>query len=191
MPRKFLSDAELALLPGYRADPKGRGHYFDSPTGRCFLLGAMPGDECHGHDRWGMINISKVEDAILREKGRPQCVPIDAGLKQNFDAYEFDQALVDSMTIDRRDQPIIMVMGGDGAHVIDGTHRLRRRVQDGCTDVEMFLMNSGILRAMRVRLWRQQADGRWKQVGGVSDEDLDREIEGGRAMAKKIVRPRE
>jgi hypothetical protein len=191
MPRKHVTDEELALLPGYQADPKDRGYYFDSPTDRCFILGAMPGDECHDHGRWGMINISKCEDAILREKGVPQRIPIDAGLKQNFAAYEFDQSRVDAMTVERRDQPVIFVVGADGVHLIDGTHRLRRRIQDACSDAQAFLMQSGILRAMRVRLLRQQVDGAWKQDGGISDEELDREIAAGEAMAKHVVRPRQ
>jgi len=36
--------------------------------------------------------------------------------------------------------------------LIDGTHRLRRRMQDGCTEARAFLMAPGILRAMRARL---------------------------------------
>ena len=123
MPRRIVSDSELALLRGYQAEPQGRGYYFESPTGRCCIMGAMPGDECHDQERWGMINISKCEDAIVREKGRPQLIPIDAGLKQNFAAYEFDQSWVDKMTIERRDEPVIFVVGADGAHLIDGTHR--------------------------------------------------------------------
>jgi hypothetical protein len=190
MPRKIVTDAELALLPGYRAEPQGRGYYFDSPTGRCFILGAMLGDECHVHDRWGMINISKCEDAIVRENGRPQLIPIDAGLKQNFAAYEFDQSWVDAMAVERRDKPVIFVVGADGAHLIDGTHRLRRRIQDGCTEAQAFLMSPGILRAMQVRLLRQQVDGDWKQEGGISDEELEREILAGEEMAKHVVRPR-
>jgi hypothetical protein len=55
MPRKIITEAELALLTGYRADPKGRGHYSNSPTGLCFLSGAMPGDECHHNERWRIM----------------------------------------------------------------------------------------------------------------------------------------
>jgi hypothetical protein len=187
VPRKILTAAELALLPGYQPDPKGRGYYLDSPEGRRGVAGAMPGDECHDHERWGMINISKCEDAILREKGIPQLVIIDDGLKQNFAAYEFNQSLVDSMTIERRDKPVIFVVGGDGAHLIDGTHRLRRRIQDGLSSVHAFLVGPDILRWARVRLLRQRADGIWKQDGGVSDEHLDREIAAAKAIASHIV----
>jgi hypothetical protein len=189
VPRRILSAAELARLPGYVADPKGRGYQFDSPSGRRGIAGAMPGDECHEHERWGMINISRCEDAILRESGIPQKVTIDDGMKQNFAAYEFDQSWVDAMTIERRDKPVLFVVGADGAHLIDGTHRLRRRVQDGLSYVHAFLMSPDILRWARVRLVSQQPDGSWKQDGGVSDEELDREIAGAEAIASQIVRP--
>jgi len=191
MPRRLVTQSELALLPGYQADPQRRGYYFDSPDGRCFIMGAMPGDECHDHDRWGMINISKCEDAIAREDGRPHLVTIDAGLKQNFAAYKFEQSWVDAMTVERRDEPVIFVVGADGAHLIDGTHRLRRRVQDGCAEARTFLMVPAILKEMRVRLMRQQPDGEWRQEGGVSDDDLDREILAAEEMAKHVVRPRQ
>jgi len=93
------------------------------------------------------------------------------------------------MSKEPRNKPVIMVVGADGAHVIDGVHRLRRRIQDGCSDVKVFLMQSGILRAMRIRLLRQQADGSWKQDRGISGEDLDREISAGDEMGKQIIRP--
>jgi hypothetical protein len=131
MPRKVVTDAELALLPGYQAEPQGRGYFFDSPTGRCCIMGAMPGDECHDHGRWGMINISKCEDMVVRQKAVPQLVTIDAGMKQNFATYEFRPSWVDAITVERRDEPVLFVIGADGAHLIDGTHRLRRRIQDG------------------------------------------------------------
>jgi hypothetical protein len=189
MPRKVISDAELAMLPGYRADPQGRGHYFQSPTGLCLMSGAMPADECHEHGRWGIINISRCEDIIARSKVAAQRVPINDGLKNSISEYDIDQAWVDNMSIQRRNEPIIFVVAGDGAHVIDGTHRLQRRIQDGCKDVRGHFMQPDILRAMRVRLMRQQPDGSWKQDGGLSDEDLDREILAGKAKVKESFRP--
>jgi hypothetical protein len=176
-------------MPGYQPDPKGRGYYFDSPTGRRAIAGAMPGDECHEQERWGMVNISKCEAAILREKAVPHQVTIDDGMKQNFAAYGFDQSWVDAMTVEQRDKPVIFVVGADGAHLIDGTHRLRRRVQDGLTFVHAFLMRPDILRWARVQILRQQPDGSWKQDGGVSDDELDREIASAKQIANKVVRP--
>jgi hypothetical protein len=85
----------------------------------------MPADECHTHERWGSVNISKCEDIIARSKVAPQRVPIDAGLKKSVRDYGIDQAWVDSMSIQRRNKPIIFVVAGDGAHVINGAHRLQ------------------------------------------------------------------
>jgi hypothetical protein len=50
-------------------------------------------------------------------------------------------------------------------------------------------MQPEILRAMRVRLMREQPDGSWKQDGGLSDDDLDREILAGNAMFERNSRP--
>ncbi|MBR0945950.1 hypothetical protein [Bradyrhizobium liaoningense] len=110
-------------------------------------------------------------------------------MKQNFAAYEFDQSWVDAMTVEQRDKPVIYVVGGDGAHLIDGTHRLRRRIQDGLFYVHAFLMRPDIIRWARVRTIRQRLDGGWEQEGGVSDEELDREIAAGKKIASQIVRP--
>ena len=189
MPRKIVSDAELKMIPGYRVDPDGNGYYFQSPTGLCLRSGEMPADECHTHERWGSINISKCEDIIARSKVAPQRVPIDAGLKESVRDYDIDQAWVDNMSIQRRNKPIIFVVAGDGAYVIDGAHRLQRRIQDGCTHVRGHFMQPEILRAMRVRLMREQPDGSWKQDGGLSDDDLDREILAGNAMFERNSRP--
>jgi len=189
VPRRIISSAELAKLPGYRVAPDGDGYFFQSPTGLCLISGAMPEDECHDHGRWGSVNISKCEDIIEQSKASPQRVPIDAGLKESISDYDIDQTWVDNMTIQRRHKPIIFVVAGDGAHVIDGTHRLTRRIQDGCTHVRGHFMQPEILRAMKVLLMRQQTDGSWKQDGGLSDDHLDREILAGKEMLQKGLRP--
>lgn len=189
MPRRTVSKEELAALPGYEPIEGNRGYYFDSPTGRCAFLGSMPGDECHIHDRWGMVNISICWDEIQRANGRPQITTINEGLKQNIASYDFEQSVVDAMSINRRDEPVLFIVAGDGVHLIDGTHRLRRRIQDGLSDVRGFLMAPTVLRDARVILVRQQPDGRWQQEIGTSEEDLDREIRAAEANLKRYVKP--
>jgi hypothetical protein len=41
----------------------------------------------------------------------------------------------------------------------------------------------------RVQIVRQQPGGSWKQDGGVSDDELDREIASAKQIANKVVRP--
>lgn len=123
-----------------------------------------------------MVNISICWDEIQRANGRPQITTINEGLKQNIASYDFEQSVVDAMSINRRDEPVLFIVAGDGVHLIDGTHRLRRRIQDGRSDVRGFLMAPTVLRDARVILVRQQPDGRWQQEIGTSEEDLDREI---------------
>lgn len=189
MPRRSVSKAELAALPGYKPVKGNRGYYFDSPTGRCAFLGSMPGDECHIHDRWGMINISKCWDEIEREGGRPQTTSINEGLKQNIASYDFDQSVVDAMSVARRDEPVLFIVAGDGVHLIDGTHRLRRRIQDGLSDVRCFLLAPIVLRDARVIMVRQMPDGGWQQEIGLNEEDLDREIRAAEANIQRYVQP--
>jgi hypothetical protein len=190
LPRRTVTETELAALPGYEAMPKNRGYYFSSPTGRCAFVGSMPGDECHIHDRWGMVNISKCWDEIARKNSAPQCTDINDGLIQNIASYDFDQSVVDTMSVDRRDEPVLFIVAGDGVHLIDGTHRIRRRLQDGLTDVRLFLMPPAVLRHARVLFQRQQADGSWKQEIGMSDEDLNREISSAEKKLHLYVRTR-
>ncbi|MET4483700.1 hypothetical protein ABIB66_008271 [Bradyrhizobium sp. F1.13.3] len=189
MRRRALSKADLAALPGYKPVEGNRGYYFDSPTGRCAFLGTMPGDECHIHERWGMINISKCWDEIEREGGAPQITAIDDRLKQNIASYEFDQSLVDAMTVSRRDEPVLFILADDGVHLIDGTHRLRRRIQDGRRDVRCFLLAPTVFREARVILIRQQSEGSWQQEIGLNEEDLDREIRAAEDNLQSYVRP--
>lgn len=189
MPRRAVSKAELAALPGYKPVKGGRGYYFDSPTGRCAFLGSMPGDECHIHDRWGMINISKCWDEIDREGRSPQITTITEELKQNIASYDFEQSVVDAMSIARRDEPVLFIVAGDGVHLIDGTHRLRRRIQAGLSEVRCFLMAPAVLRDARVILVRQTSDRSWQQEIALSEEDLDREIRAAEENLLRYVRP--
>lgn len=189
MPRRTLSKTELTALPGYEPVEGNRGYYFDAPTGRCAYLGSMPGDECQIHHRWGMINISKCWDEIERAGGHSQITAINDGVKQNIASYEFDQSVVDTMSVARRDEPVLFIVAGDGVHLVDGTHRLRRRIQDGLSDVRCFLLAPTVLRDARVIKIRQMPDGRWQQEGGMTEEDLDREIRAAEANLKQYVKP--
>lgn len=149
----------------------------------------MPGDECFDRGRWGMINISKCWDAIEREGGRPQITRIDDGVKQNIASNDFDQSVVDTMSIARRDEPVLFIVAADGVHLIDGNHRLRRRIQDGLSEVRCYLLPPTVLRDARVIKLRQMPDGGWQQEGGMSEEDLDQEIRAAEANLKRYVTP--
>ncbi|WP_445488535.1 hypothetical protein [Rhodopseudomonas sp. RCAM05734] len=170
-------------MPGFEVAPGGRGHYFDSPKGRCFMSGAMPGDECFHSDRFGQINVSKCQDMFSADSElRALTAPLDKGIIRNISAHEFDQTTVNQMTTERRDEPILMIVSGDGLNVVDGTHRLRRRIQDSCTHFSFYLLHPRVLQMARVRLMRQQSDGSWRQDGGLSNEELEREIAKAEAM---------
>ncbi|MDA9489349.1 hypothetical protein XI08_09095 [Bradyrhizobium sp. CCBAU 11361] len=149
----------------------------------------MRGDECHIHDRWGMINISKCWDEIEREGGRPQITSINEGVKQNIASYDFDQSVVDTMSVTRRDEPVLFIVAGDGVHLIDGAHRLRRRIQDGLSDVRCYLMVPTVLWDARVIMVRQMPDGGWQQEVGMSEEDIDQEIRAAEDNRQSYVRP--
>ena len=75
--------------------------------------------------------IAKHHDAF-----EPDCIELSDSLKAFLvsDRVEIDPAYIDAMRPERRDVPAL-VAEIDGFHVlIDGNHRVRRRMQDGCDD---------------------------------------------------------
>lgn len=102
-------------------------------------------------------------------------VPIDGGLRQNVSKIEYDHKLVKSMPIERRDDPILLLLSADGTNVIDGTHRLKRRIRDKLPDVKAFLLRPETLWDMRVRMFRRVGQG-WVLEAGLTDEQVEAQI---------------
>ena len=67
----------------------------------------------------------------------PHNVPINENMKHGISGYvEPDLTVIKQMTAQRRDEPIIVVELGNGmVRIVDGYHRIQRRVEDGLHDV--------------------------------------------------------
>lgn len=146
----------------------------------------MPNDECHYHERWGTINISTCDDTIRSSNSAPRRFPIDGRIKQNIAGYEFVQAVVDAMTVQRREDPILSSSLSTARTSSTEPIALRRRIQDGCADVAAYVMTPEAMRDMRVRLLRLRPDGVWEQDGGPTDEELEREVQEAKRMVARI-----
>lgn len=94
------------------------------------IVGAEPGDQVWRDDVLGMINVSRM--ARLIPAAHPLTrVPIgEAGLDETL-AAKLDASVVKAMTPERRDQPCIVLAHEGVLTVIDGNHRVARRLQDG------------------------------------------------------------
>jgi len=175
-----LTESDLAKLPGLIVEEDS--HSFLSPDGRVYMVGALPLDEMFGGETLGILNIRKAHDIVASTKLKPQSLPLDAGLRQNIAKIEYDHGIVKKMTIQRRDQPIYMLVSYDGVNVIDGTHRLKRRFRDGLNDVSAYVFRPETLAHLRVTVFRETPDGTRTQINGLTDEMLQQHI----AAAKQV-----
>jgi hypothetical protein len=179
---------DASTLPGYEAHPDGNGYFFKAADGKNMAMrGAGPKDRVFRSEKFGLLNISKALDAIKREKGRPIRKAIDAQLIKHISLVEYDLQYVLQMTEKQSNEPIIMVIAGDGANVIDGHHRLRRRIFDNKPYVKAHILRPETVRYMQVQVYKEVADGEFVREIGLTDEELEREINEGAAMADKIA----
>lgn len=182
MKRRY-TEADLAKLPELEIGEDG--YSFMSPNGRVRVDNAHPLDELFGGDVLGMLNVSEALRNIAGQT--PYTIPLDDGLKRNVSKNEYDHGIVKRMTPERRDEPILLLVCGDGLNVIDGTHRLKRRIRDGLKDVKAYILRSETMAYMRVRMFRQGADGAWTQIAGMTDEDLDAHVRAAMAVEAKMT----
>lgn len=170
--KRQIQPGDAERLPGFQLEENG--YSFDSRDGRIRYENCFPMDQCFGSSLFGILNISL---ALRRVAGAtPQAVPIDGALKKNIAKLEYDHRLVKQMSCERRDEPILMLIAYDGLNVIDGTHRLKRRIKDGLTDVKVYILRPETLIDMRVTVFKV-TDGNWIQVNGLSDEALSAQVE--------------
>ncbi|CAN7329526.1 ParB/Srx family N-terminal domain-containing protein [Neorhizobium tomejilense] len=72
----------------------------------------------------------------------PHNAPINDNMRYGISGYvEPDPAIIDGMTIQRRDEPILVVELQNGmVRIVDGHHRLHRRMKDGLPNVWQYLI---------------------------------------------------
>jgi hypothetical protein len=167
----------MRTLPGFKLDEDGWGHVIQSPSGRVHIRGARVNDEVFASEKFGLLNISNALRNI--PAGVPGViVPIDEGLRQNVARIDIDQAHAMALTISERDEPILMLIGAGGVHVIDGSHRIARRIADRCPNVEAHFIPPGAMAHMRVRQYRETSPGKWLADDFLSEADFQKELSG-------------
>jgi hypothetical protein len=179
---------DASTLPGYEAHPDGNGYFFKAADGKTMAMrGVGPKDRVFLTEKFGLLNISKALDAIKRENGRPIRTAIDAKLIKHISLVEYDLQHALEMTEKQSNEPIIMVIAGDGVNVIDGHHRLHRRIIDKKSHVKAHILRPETVRYMQVEVYKEGVDGELVKQIGLTDEELEREINEGAAMADRIA----
>jgi hypothetical protein len=164
---------DLAKLPGLEITEGG--YSYDGPTGRVRPENCSPGDECFGSKAFGLLNIAKAWRHVNRSGRQPLTLPINDGVRRNIAKFEYDQRVVQAMTPQRRDEPVLVLIGPDGLNVIDGIHRLQRRLLDRLPDLQAFLLRPHLLREFQIKVFEQK-HGTWHQTGGLTDDQLNEQI---------------
>lgn len=83
------------------------------------------------------INAGKVE--FIR------CNKRTCDLIESIRSDEINGRIVDSMSLERRDQPILYAFLAGKGRIVDGNHRLLRRKQDGTSSTEIIDISSSVL----------------------------------------------
>jgi hypothetical protein len=174
-------------LPGFKMDPDGKGFSFDHVDGhRMQMRGAAPGEQSFYSAKFGLLNISKAMAAIKREKGRPKTLKLDASVIDHIQLVDIDLKYVFEMSDAYSNEPIIMVIASDGANIIDGHHRLQRRIFDKRSNFRAHIFRPETVRYMQIQVFKQNDTGQFEQQFGMSSEQLEQEIREGNAMADRI-----
>ncbi len=182
------AEKDIALLPGYEAHADGHGYYVDTPTGRASFRNAMPMDELFFNEAFGALNISVAHREIAKAKHRAAKLPLNDAIAQHVRSVEIDPAVVASMTIQRRNQPILAVVASDGVNIVDGHHRIARRIKDNLPHIRAYIMRAEMLKHMQVRFYRQDQTGEWVEDESYTrDDEIEAAISGADAMWRRII----
>lgn len=172
-------------LPGFDLDEDGWSYTVQGPDGLHRIEGVRLNDEILEHERFGWLNVSHAKRLV--DGAAAQTLPISDGLKRNLANRPVDPGRASGMSLAKRDTPILMIMGSDGVHVIDGGHRVRRRQSDGLTTVDAYLLRAEALPELRVRRYCRGSTGRWESRDTVSDRAFDIEVNGAVQFAKRMA----
>lgn len=178
--------ATLERLPGFALEADGRGYAIDTPNGRHRFRNVRVGDRTFVSEVFGHLNIGLALEIVSMLRLPPTKVPITDGLKRNISKIDIDPKLVRSMSESRRDEPILMLPGPDGMHVIDGSHRLTRRIRDRCKVVMAHIAPPEAIGQLRITEWRQ-SDGEWVQISRPTDVELELMIVAAKGMFDRMV----
>ncbi|RWC07549.1 MAG: hypothetical protein EOS52_32915 [Mesorhizobium sp.] len=149
---------------GYVQHEDGNGYAFISESGRIAVRGAAVGDLLFQSSKFGTLNISAVIRELKRMKAKPLRAKLGSAIKEHISLVEIDGARVSQMTRKRRDEPVISIMASDGVNIIDGHHRLARRIADGLGFFNMYMVPGQLALHVQVQTYAQTAQGEWVRV---------------------------
>ena len=143
-------------------------------------------DELFWSEKFGRLNVSKAQKNIRLAEASPMLTKITDGLKKHIAHVEVDIDIALSMSETRRDEPIIMVVASDGVNLIDGHHRLARRIIDDLEYVYTYLLMPETIEYMQVRFFRENIYGGWDEEDPPNLAMIKKEIEGGRVALEQM-----
>lgn len=176
-------------LPGFIMHPDGLGFEYLAADGkRISMRGVAPSDRLFRSAKFGLLNISKAIAKIQESGQAPRLATIDQRLIDHIKLVDMDLKYVFEMSKKQSNEPIIMVIASDGVNVIDGHHRLQRRIFDKRTNVKVHLLVPETVRYMQVQVFKENAEGQMVLEVGMTDAQLTAEIEAGQRTAELLVR---
>ena len=184
-----LTDEEairkMRKLPGFSLDEDGFGHKVMSPSGLVWLRGARLTDEVFESAAFGTINVSEIDRNTTDARGPFQPIPIDDAVR-NVANVDVNHGYAKRIPKDRLREPILIIFGPDGWHVIDGAHRIHRLKALRKKIVYAKVLRPEVFGYARVKRFIQSPSGEWLPYDRVSDDAVRAAIEGGSQFLKRI-----
>lgn len=175
----------MSKLPGFLPDEDGLGHKVLSPHGLVWTRGARLTDEVFESASFGTINISAINHHTNDAKGPFQPIRIADAVK-NVAKIDINTSYAKRIPKDRLREPILVIFGPDGWHIIDGAHRIYRLNALRKKVVHAKMLRPEVFGYARVKRWIQSDTGEWLPFDTVSDEAVEAAIAGGQAFLHRM-----
>ena len=148
--------------------PRGDGYISHGPRpgeGEIMILNTMPDCELFTKEGIGAFNITGLRRYIAANKRtlKVEKVALTRNMTDALADAGFDPVVIETMTIQRRNDPVIFFGEEDGVHLLDGIHRIKRRAQDGCDFVRAYRFDAETLAPFRMAVYENH-DGVWSRV---------------------------
>jgi hypothetical protein len=159
-PERMVFRGGLALL----CREFRKGYIFKVGDDPFMFIGAGIDTELYSKPGLGQFNITKALRMIASyPKQYPTMqIPVTQQMLDLLDDHQTEQHVIDNMTLKRRDEPIIYLEIDGGHHLIDGAHRLKRRIRDGLDHMLIKVMNREEAELVRVRMYEFK-ENRWQR----------------------------
>jgi hypothetical protein len=178
VPRNFVG-RHIEAKPGFKLDEDGNGYSYDEPDGRVQVRGATVFDQMFMSEKYGKLNITRIQQRIRRLGIQPILSALTPDLRNHVAKVEIDENYVRTMTIATRDQPVIGLVASDGVNIIDGHHRLARRFADGLEQYQIYILPPVAMVEFQVQYLKENIYGGMIEIGGVDPDHMEAEVMAG------------